>query len=544
MKDPLVYLVKMLLKNNGLKINAEELEFQLRSHPTYPSLHAVTGVLDHFSVKNYALEVPKSNETLNLLPNSFMALVKNNQHNGLALINKNGDNLGLSYNETQQTFVSKDDFLNAWTGVIVIIDEESKKVSQEAKGIFTNQNIFIAVTTLISIYFIYKNTLFPTIHFLLSIAGLAICILILHHDLGITSKMLNKFCSENNKKTSCDDVLNSKGANLFGYFKLSDIGIIYFVSLILSWILLKNSSSSYYPLIAISLLALPFTLFSIYYQFKIVKKWCLLCLTVVSVLWLQAIALIFSDFSFNEVPLNLNAITITALCFLVSFAVWQFISPILKKEQELNMLKIEHFKFKRNYSIFKSLIEKSEQIDTHINDNNSITFCTTKEKSPIEIIVITNPLCGFCKSAHLLVEKLLTVKDKSINIKIRFNVSDEPNSIDSRIALRLLEIYNLDGDQLCLNAMSNIYSSMKPTDWLLKWGEPTKLEYRLTLTKDKEWCRRYNINFTPEILVNGRSYPKEYDRFDLLYFIDDIVEEEAGSSNFQESELVMTAPNN
>ena len=26
----------------------DELEFQLLSHPSYPSLHAVTGVLDHF----------------------------------------------------------------------------------------------------------------------------------------------------------------------------------------------------------------------------------------------------------------------------------------------------------------------------------------------------------------------------------------------------------------------------------------------------------------------------------------------------------------
>jgi hypothetical protein len=46
------------------------------------------------------------------------------------------------------------------------------------------------------------------------------------------------------------------------------------------------------------------------------------------------------------------------------------------------------------------------------------------------------------------------------------------------------------------------------------------------LKKEREWCEMNNINFTPEILINGKSFPKEYDRADLQYFINDLIDEE------------------
>ena len=50
-------------------------------------------------------------------------------------------------------------------------------------------------------------------------------------------------------------------------------------------------------------------------------------------------------------------------------------------------------------------------------------------------------------------------------------------------------------------------------------------ELNLTiLEKEKTWCHENAINFTPEILINGRS-PKEYDKQDIMYFIEDMREE-------------------
>ncbi|NVO10129.1 MAG: hypothetical protein HXX16_09230 [Bacteroidales bacterium] len=538
MKEPIVNLLIILLRANGIRVNEQELEFQLLSHPSYPSLHSITGVLDHFCIENYALDIPKEIETLDLIPNSFLALVKTKEYDGFVMVSRHGLNLQLSFDGNKKRVFSKTDFLEIWTGVIVCVENDKQSLTPNLKKInFTKSILYIAIT-LLSILLLYRINLFQTIHFVLSLGGIAICILILQHELGLHSKILDKFCSEENKKTSCNAVLNSKGATLFRSLKFSDVGIVYFVSLILSWFSLINSNISYNSIVLITLLAIPFTLFSIYYQDKVVKKWCLLCLSVVLILWLQAISLLFIDLNDTIFAFSFKSVLLTAFNFLIVFALWQFISPRLKEEQELKALKIEHFKFKRNYNIFKSMIQKSDEINTSINDSNEIVL-GHKENPLLRVVVITNPLCSFCKEAHELVENLLKIKDKSIQIVIRFNVSGDYNSTDTKIALRLIEIYNKEGEQVCLNAMHDIYSTIKPNDWLNKWGKPCEEPYKKTIIIAKEWCNENNINFTPEILVNGRSFPREYSRGDLLYFIDEIIEEEREKVNSQALKVVM-----
>jgi len=538
MKEPIVYLLKILLRENNIRVNEEELEFQILSHPSYPSLHAITGVLDHFAIKNYALEVPENIETLDLLPLSFLAFIKGDEDNGLALITKHGLSFELSFGSSKKKIFSIDDFLEVWTGVIVIIENDKPDAVPEINRInITKIFLYLTLVAVFAMLILYRVNLFQAIHFLLSLVGVAISVLIVQHELGLHSKALDKFCSEKYKKTSCNAVLNSKGATLFGPFKFSDVGIVYFVSLVLSWALLIIGNTSYNFIILITVFAIPFTFFSVYYQFRIVKKWCLLCLSVVSVLWLQVASLYFINVKNNVFSFDLKSAVLTAFGFLTTLALWLFIAPKLKKEQELNVLKIEHYKFKRSYDIFKSLIFRTERINTDIYDGNEIIFCGNNGSSLLNIVVITNPLCGFCKEAHELVENILRRKDGNVQVNIRFIVNDDINSIDTKTALKLIEIYHKDGAQICLEAMHDIYGKLSPDDWLLKWGEPGEPRYIDTLAKEKIWCRQNNINFTPEILVNGRSFPKEYNKTDLLYFVEDIIEEETEIANLQTSEL-------
>jgi hypothetical protein len=73
--------------------------------------------------------------------------------------------------------------------------------------------------------------------------------------------------------------------------------------------------------------------------------------------------------------------------------------------------------------------------------------------------------------------------------------------------------------------MGDIYNEQKPNSWFKKWGECNKKEISiLELEKQSSWCLKNAINFTPEILINGHSFPKEYDRTDLVYFIEDLYE--------------------
>ena len=51
------------------------------------------------------------------------------------------------------------------------------------------------------------------------------------------------------------------------------------------------------------------------------------------------------------------------------------------------------------------------------------------------------------------------------------------------------------------------------------------METSLSILKtQKEWCSDHAKNFTPEILINGYAFPKEYKREDLFFFIEDLEE--------------------
>jgi len=97
LKESFVNLLIILLRNNGIRVNEQELEFQLLSHTSYPKLHSTTGVLDGFAIENHALDISKGVDTLDFLPNSFLAVVKTNEHNGFATIGKQSNGFQLPF---------------------------------------------------------------------------------------------------------------------------------------------------------------------------------------------------------------------------------------------------------------------------------------------------------------------------------------------------------------------------------------------------------------------------------------------------------------
>ena len=75
--------------------------------------------------------------------------------------------------------------------------------------------------------------------------------------------------------------------------------------------------------------------------------------------------------------------------------------------------------------------------------------------------------------------------------------------------------------------MDDAYNNMKPKEWIETWAQQNieKDRYFKCLEDQKEWCGQNKINFTPEILVNGYSFPKEYDRKDISFLIEELNEE-------------------
>lgn len=522
MKETLIFVVIKLLKNNNIFFDQKELNFQIQTHPSYPSLHSVTGVLDYFNIDNIAAEVPVNLATLLELPNCFIAEIELEKGKELVTVLRKNLEYNIFYSSKAKEKISETEFLEKFTGAIVAVEKES---STEKQGVsFFN----LILTSLIIVFsflvlLVFKSNFSTLFFFSTSLIGILISVSIYKQELGVSSLIGNTFCSSIDEKKDCAAVLTSKGATVFKEYKLSDFSLLYFSGLVLSTFLIILNKSSIELLYIISLLALPITLYSIYYQFKVVKKWCLLCLSIVGILWLQSFLVFFN----NTISLSfsLESVSIITFSFLIVLFTWSFLKPRLKEFQENKKTKIDYYKFKRNFNLFKNILQKSDKINTDILGASEIIF--GNKNSNLEIVVITNPFCGHCKPVHKIVENVLQKYNDKVKIKIRFNIDSKSTESDLvKITSRLLEIYQTKEINICLTAMRQIYEGESVVDWLKKWGECYEKEnYIKTLEKESIWCRENAINFTPEILINGLSFPKEYDRSDLLYFIEELYED-------------------
>lgn len=90
-----------------------------------------------------------------------------------------------------------------------------------------------------------------------------------------------------------------------------------------------------YVLAWLNVLTLPYTLFSVYYQWKVARQWCVLCLTVQGILLAESITYVTTNlFSLSPDHLHLPAFLLSSVItllssFLLPAIILFFIKPLL-----------------------------------------------------------------------------------------------------------------------------------------------------------------------------------------------------------------------
>ena len=342
MDEPLLYLVSHLLHQNQIPYDKEELKFQIESHPSYPSLHAITGVLNHFNIDNLALNVPIDKNTLTQLPNTFLAQLKTEKDNAFAVVTNIGVNYQVVISKKEKKKLTINAFLEEFTGIMVAVEKTEDTIvsKNKSKPILLVLAIIAALSASFLLFSAGIGTL-PLLYFFVTLLGIYVSYALVRQELGESSLLGNVFCSSENTQTNCNKVLTSKGAQV-GSYKLSDISMSFFVGFTLATFLLVVTKNTITPLHVISILAIPVTLYSIYYQYAVVKEWCLLCLSIVGVLWLQAG---FSFFNIDTITtfisdINLNSLLIISISFLSAFVIWNVVSSRSKQIKKLTESKL------------------------------------------------------------------------------------------------------------------------------------------------------------------------------------------------------------
>ncbi len=267
-----------LLHQLHVPVTATTIANSLESHPDFPSLYSISDALKKWKVSSTAFQV--EGDHLAELPAPFISHLKTS--GGLFCVVTGVEKETVSYiaPDGSAKEKSKEAFLKDWSGIVLLAEtslaggektysiERRKEIVQNARIPF----IVACCLCLIAVYMMRTQEgdpgwLFPILA-ILKLTGSVVAGLLLWAEIGKANPVLQQICSST-KNTNCGAVLASKAARLFNLFSWSEIGFVYFTGGFLFLLSSANTQLSTISLLAwLNVMALPYTIFSISYQWK------------------------------------------------------------------------------------------------------------------------------------------------------------------------------------------------------------------------------------------------------------------------------------
>jgi thiol-disulfide isomerase/thioredoxin len=367
----------------------------------------------------------------------------------------------------------------------------------------------------------YNNSLNAVgicLQYLILWAGTIVTFALLWYEIDKMNPFLQKVCT-GIVKGNCNSILTGKRSKIFSWLSWSEVGFFYFTGGLLSMLFLVNSIKGGISVIAfLNLSALPYTVFSIYYQWRIAKQWCILCLAVQALLVLGAINVLVTNL-LQTISGN-GSLLIIETIFLYAFPVMLLFSikPYLLQLQEIKNTKREYLRIKFNTEIFETLLKKQKTITVPFE---GLGIDLGNPNASNTLIKVCNPYCGPCAKAHPIIEQLIE-ENENIRAKIIFTTSNHPESKSYKPTAHLLAIAEQNDELKIKRALDDWYIAEKKkydsfatkytmNEELLKQGN--KID-----AMDK-WCKEMNIRGTPTYFLNGYQIPEAYVIGDLKYFL-------------------------
>ena len=496
MKDTLI---------SSLELDKSEFLFQFQSHPNYPSALAFSDTLNFLDLKNDAYELEK--EYWQELPEEFITLYKNN----FSLIRKYGQNYQVISDDVQtidyKTLVeNSQDF-------VMLIHKTEKKI--EKKTIEYSKFLYLLFALIISFSFWQFYWMYVAFN-MFSLAGVYISLELFQEKFGKESVVLTQFCNgtKDVSVSNCNKVIESDKLNFYG-LKLADLSLIYFVCTSVLGLFFFQTE---FLLKLLTFSSIVVICYSGYIQIFIEKVFCKVCALIILILICQ---LIISSFYFT-LNFSGNTLFLSFLLFSIIILFVVFISDNLKEKNDFRKANIKNIRFKRNYDLFKRELFIDDKITF---ENNTNGFFIGKENAKLHITLISNPYCGFCKEAHEILENLLKIYPNDISLQIRFNYDNDPINKEYTILLQKLKGIYVQDSQIFLDALHFWFESKdyKTLSYKFPNFENTDLKEMEKITVENY---EKEFTFTPIIILNGYKFPNAYDREDIHYFIEDLLEDE------------------
>lgn len=529
--DAAFLLVQLL----GAKISRSTLENDIKKHPNYPAFLSINDVLNNYGIENLTARFDK--DQLAEIPTPFITQVNGKkQVNQFTVVKQINDKEAHYYDPEAQSWstITLDDFTKKSSGNVLMAEIEEpvkekdyeKKIAEE-KRLRLSQTLMavcLPLFLLFSAIFAFINAgslaVLPTLYAALTLAGVAVTVLLLWYEVDQTNVALQDICM-GGKKANCSAILQSKDAKIFG-ISWSTVGFVYFAgSLIMLLLSGIANPASLNVLSWLTLAATPYVFYSIYYQWHVAKQWCVLCLSVQLVLALQCIITFIAgwhDIAILQSADLTGLVISTVSAFAIPFIIATLLIPALRKAKESGQLTKELQRLKHSPEIFTAVLEKQKAIE-HSTQGLGITM--GNPNGSVKIVKVCNPYCGPCARAHTSIEELLH-NNPDLQVQIIFTASNDDTDVKSHPVRHLLAIDQKEDAALTQQALDDWYLAEKKDydTFAQKYplnGELKKQGNKIEAMRD--WCDKTEIRFTPTFFVNGYQLPSNYSVHDLKYFL-------------------------
>jgi thiol-disulfide isomerase/thioredoxin len=526
--EPNVKATICFLKQLKVSVNNSTVNETLQNHPDWPGLLCITDSLNKWNIPNGVgkIAVDKIDE----LPVPFAAYTLDSESPLVIVTQINSEAIQLYQKDYNKPITqTKEDFIKKWNGVYLIA--EPNEHSGEVNYAANKQQAFLkslipalAIGAVTAFSFLLLNKIAGTVAFsaigmylqyFILLAGVMVTSLLLWYEIDKSNPLLQKVCT-GIVKGNCNAILTGKQAKVFSWLSWSEVGFFYFAGSLLTLLFVPNAIIL---LAWFNILSLPYTIFSVYYQWRVAKQWCVLCLAVQALLVVGAVNVIASNFLFLSPQLSFLLIANCLLLFLLPALLWFAIKPYILSLQQAKNTNREYLRIKFNPEIFNTLLNKQKAL-TIPADGLGINLGNPAATN--SIIKVCNPYCGPCAKAHPKIDALLE-QIPNLKAQIIFNTTNNEKDRGGKPVKHLLAIASGGkGEKMIKQSLDDWYlADTKDYD---QFAAKYPMNGELLNQSDKiaameKWCKATDITFTPTIFINGYQLPDAYSIEDLKYFL-------------------------
>lgn len=438
----------------------------------------------------------------------------------------------LTYFDSSNGYITESakDFCKKWTGVILVpitsINSGDPELQEKIKKESISRRLkilFFSIIALYVVFIVFRTSLIFKTHYIIwtpfiivQLLGTIFSLLIVRIEFGESNLLIRKIC----RNFDCEKVLLSNGSKIFSWLSMGDIGVIYFSGGLL---LLSTHTSEIYTSLKIlwmlNVITLPYTIYSIFYQYKIVNAYCPFCLTIIVLIWFEFISGLYAGFriSFVELPLILDFLINYLIIIIIWIGFRNFYSKALKGDRYEKTIS----RIKKDKEFFYAILATRTPVPEFFQ-NNEISI--GEKTAPHTLIAVITPNCNSCFQLYSDIKSYTQEFPNRLRIIFRFKGIDSVKSDMNKIIDWILTFHILGDTSRALDIYES-WIDMK-FNGIKKWEEKNLLTDKTIIFQATQirldysnWFNLIDIPGVPVLILDNKIIPIYYDFNDLKYLL-------------------------